>query len=88
MKYKLVIPKSVLKILTSLQKEEKDRIFHKIVQIENNPHLIGSIKLKSFDSQYRVRVGDFRIRYFINYPQNEILILDIAHRKDIYRIKK
>jgi mRNA interferase RelE/StbE len=87
MKYKLVIPKFVLKILTSLQKEEKDRIFQKIIQIENNPNLLGSIKLKSFDSQYRVRVGDFRIRYFINYPENEILILDIAHRKDIYRTK-
>ncbi len=43
----------------------------------------GSIKLKGYNNQFRIRVGDYRIGYFIETEIHEIVVLDIAHRKDI-----
>ncbi|MBA3542887.1 MAG: type II toxin-antitoxin system RelE/ParE family toxin [Chthoniobacterales bacterium] len=34
---------------------------------------------------YRVRVGDYRIVYQVNDPAHRLLILSIAHRRDVYR---
>ena len=87
MNYKVIIPKPVLKSLSAIQKHDKDFIINKLFQLETNPYPIGSQKLKSYEDQMRIRVGNYRIRYFINLYDKEIVILDIAHRKDIYKKK-
>jgi mRNA interferase RelE/StbE len=87
MDYKVVIPKPVLKLFASIPQKDKARIITKLQVLEINPNPIGSLKLEGYDNQYRIRVGDYRIRYLINHIQNEIAILDIAHRKEIYKKK-
>lgn len=37
------------------------------------------------DPVYRVRQGDYRILYVVKDNPSEIVILDIGHRKDVYR---
>lgn len=34
---------------------------------------------------YRVRVGDYRILYTVDFKKRVILILDIDNRKDVYK---
>ena len=34
---------------------------------------------------YRIRVGDYRIIYQVTDPKLTVLVLSIAHRRDIYR---
>lgn len=36
-------------------------------------------------SHYRLRVGDYRIIYTFNIAGNEIHLLAVGHRRDIYR---
>ena len=36
-------------------------------------------------AQYRLRVGDYRIIYAFDVQRNEIHLLAIGHRRDIYR---
>lgn len=40
------------------------------------------------DPVYRERSGDYRILYIVRSNPAEVLILDIGHRKDIYRVAK
>jgi mRNA interferase RelE/StbE len=87
MNYKVLIPKPVLKLLSAIQKRDKARIINKLLQLETTPNPVGSQKLKSYENQIRIRVGNYRIRYYINFNDKEIVILDIAHRKDIYKKK-
>jgi mRNA interferase RelE/StbE len=51
--------------------------------IEPRPH--GCKKLAGSDSEYRVRVGDYRIIYSVQDDKLIVLVIDLGHRKDIYR---
>lgn len=52
-----------------------------------NPHPSGCRKLKGRmegdDPVWRIRSGDYRILYIVR--EIEVIILDIDHRKDVYR---
>ena len=63
------------------------RITKKAKSLIINPRPSGCKKLKVMsrdtDPVYRVRVGDYRILYLIR--EIEVIVLDIGHRKDIYK---
>lgn len=52
-----------------------------------NPHPPGCKKLKGViegnDPVWRIRSGDYRILYVVR--KIEVIVLDIDHRKDVYR---
>lgn len=52
-----------------------------------NPHPAGCKKLVNVkdgdDPVWRIRSGDYRILYVVR--ENEVIILDIGDRKDIYK---
>lgn len=60
-----------------------NRIGSTIELLKKDPFPSSSKKLKGIGDFYRLRIGDYRIVYQIH--QTHILILDIDHRKDIYR---
>jgi len=82
-KYQLKITESAERELREFHKKLQDRIVDKILKLGENPRLSGSKKLLGTDN-YRIRVGDYRI-YSIDNDKRTITILDIGHRKDIYR---
>lgn len=55
-----------------------------MLSLETNPRTVGVKKLQAFD-YYRIRIGDYRAVYSINDKAHLVKILDIGHRKDIYR---
>ncbi len=61
------------------------RIATAIDKLGIDPHPAGSVKLVGFDSEYRIRVGDYRVIYQINDSVLVVLVIEIGHRKDIYR---
>jgi mRNA interferase RelE/StbE len=81
--YKIFYKSSVSKDLKRLDKDEIKRILKGIEEkIVLNPFLGKSLK-GDFRGCYRYRFGDYRVIYAIS--KNEILILRIGHRKEIYR---
>ncbi len=83
-KYEITVSKSALKELQKLPKEANNKIIPSISKLANNPRPTGSKKLKGSNSNWRIRVGNYRIIYAID---DEILIVDIrkiGHRRDIY----
>ncbi|HEY3853797.1 MAG TPA: type II toxin-antitoxin system RelE/ParE family toxin [Verrucomicrobiae bacterium] len=67
-----------------LPPETRARIQTKIddmgLRLANFPHyrLTGS-------DRYRLRVGDYRIIYAIDVTMNELHLLSVGHRREIYR---
>ncbi|MCX7716119.1 MAG: type II toxin-antitoxin system RelE/ParE family toxin [Endomicrobia bacterium] len=51
--------------------------------MSDNPRPLGVKKLK--EKVYRIRVGDYRIVYFVDDTEKVVTILKIGHRKEVYR---
>lgn len=85
MSYTVIIPKPVQKQLDNLPEDIRQRITAKILSLTIEPRPIGVKKLKGFDNEYRVRVGDYRIRYEVNDKILTVLVLHCKHRRNIYR---
>ena len=62
----------------------QNRIRLKLLALEDNPRPFGSQKLRGSD-YYRIRIGNYRIIYAIDDAPREVRILDIGHRKDVYK---
>lgn len=42
-------------------------------------------KLKGLDNGYRIRIGDWRVLYYVNFENKEISIISILPRKNVYK---
>lgn len=67
----------------------RGQIRRRIEALTSNPMPAGSKKLQGvMDGEnpvYRVRQGDYRILYAVRNNPSQIVVLDIGHRKDIYK---
>ncbi len=84
MRYTVVLPRSVQKQLAKLHPEITERIEVALVDLETNARPAGAKKLKGRDS-WRIRVGDYRVIYEIHDKVLQIIIIQIGHRRDVYR---
>ncbi|MBO1351380.1 MAG: type II toxin-antitoxin system RelE/ParE family toxin [Hormoscilla sp. GUM202] len=85
MSYTVIVPKPVQKQLDRLPDDVRDRIIEKIVALAENPRPQGVIKLKGYDREYRIRIGDYRVRYEIDDEESVVVLLHCQHRRDVYR---
>lgn len=83
--YDIKIVGAAKRQIRKLSRENQIRIFDKIEKLSTNPRPKGYKQLKTEDKLFRVRVGDYRIVYKIQDAVLIILILRIAHRREIYR---
>lgn len=83
-KYHLEITSSAEKELKRYPPKFQDRIFSRMLALGENPRPRGFIKLFG-SNNFRIRIGDYRVIYSIDDSRRIVKILDIGHRKDIYR---
>jgi len=50
-----------------------------------NPHLVSAKKVRDSKDRWRIRVGDYRIIYKIDSSQRLVIVISIAHRREVYR---
>ncbi|MGB3492555.1 MAG: type II toxin-antitoxin system RelE/ParE family toxin [Elainellaceae cyanobacterium] len=81
----IITPKAVQKQLDALPDDVYNRIAAKIKLLAEDPRPNGMVKLKGSNNEYRIRIGDYRVRYEINDKELIILLLQCKHRKDVYR---
>ena len=84
---------AALDFLDTLPPKIRKQVIKKAKALHANPHPQGSKKLHDVvtddgDPVYRERSGDYRILYVVRSNPDEVLILDIDHRKDVYRMPK
>jgi len=85
MSYAIVISKSVQKQIDNLPNDVVERVIEKIQNLALEPRPDGIVKLKGVDNEYRIRIGDYRVRYEIDDESQRVQILQCKHRKDVYR---
>jgi mRNA interferase RelE/StbE len=80
-----VLPKAD-RFLRSLQdKRLYARLRNAIDSLESQPRPHGCVKLSGSDDIYRLRVGDYRIIYRVEDACLVVLVIEIGHRREIYR---
>ncbi|MCU0527699.1 MAG: type II toxin-antitoxin system RelE/ParE family toxin [Elainella sp. Prado103] len=73
------------KQLDALPDDVYDRIAEKIEHLAEDPRPDGVVKMKGSDHEYRIRIGDYRVRYEIDDKELIIILLQCKRRKDVYR---
>lgn len=81
--YEIIISREAQKQLKKLQKNIAERIISALEKIRIRPHHFVK-KLVGIDS-FSLRVGEYRIILDINNSKLEILVIEIGHRKKIYK---
>ena len=85
MKYTVVISRAAQKAMDRLDGDIYSRIIHKLESLEDNPRPMGVEKLAGADNLYRIRVGDWRVIYMIQDKNLMVLVVKVAHRREVYR---
>ena len=84
MRHRVILPKSVQKLLDRLPDEMVGRILARLAGLEANPRPPDVKKLKGRPA-WRIRVGDYRVIYEIHDRELQILVITVGHRREIYR---
>jgi mRNA interferase RelE/StbE len=83
--YSLLIKPSAAREIESIgQKKDRLRIVAKIRTLAHQPRGLQSEKLQGED-RYRMRVGSYRVVYSISDEDRVVVVVRVAHRKDVYR---
>jgi mRNA interferase RelE/StbE len=85
MKYEIKIKASVQKTIDKIEKKFAKKIIERIDLLADEPRHNGSIKLSGEENAYRTRVGKYRIVYEIYDSEVLVYVINVDHRKDIYR---
>jgi mRNA interferase RelE/StbE len=83
--FKVIIEKRILTDLDKLHIKTAAKILGIVESLSFAPRPRGSKKLEGRESLYRVKRGDYRIIYEINYNDKEVKIVMVKHRKEAYR---
>jgi mRNA interferase RelE/StbE len=82
--FSIEISTSARKSIKKLSQKDQVLVFTVLETLKKNPTPPKSLKLRGRDG-YRIRVGDLRIIYTVQRGKLIVLILDIGHRREIYR---
>jgi mRNA interferase RelE/StbE len=83
--YSVLYKKSAEKELLSLPKEAALKIRKAINLLAANPYPKGYKKLAGHFNAYRIRIGNYRVIYSIENKELLIIVIKIAHHKEVYR---
>jgi mRNA interferase RelE/StbE len=84
MRFQVILPKSVQKELNRLPDDIANRILARLEGLETNPRPPDVKKLKGRDA-WRIRVGDYRVIFEIHDRVLQIIVINVGHRREIYR---
>lgn len=85
MHYKVEILPKALKSLEKIDPIFAKKLRERIRFLAIDPRHDGSFKLSGEEDFYRTRVGKYRIVYKIYDDKVLIVIVNVDHRKDVYR---
>lgn len=86
--YRVVYEKKAVKSLSKIDKRQQRMIvswIEKNLQNATNPKQHGKALQGQLKDYWRYRVGNYRILADIDQDEIKIIIVNIGHRKDIYK---
>ena len=85
MAYAIEFVPSATRELRKLPREVQLKLNERIDSLSSDPRPRGSRKLKGTDELWRVRVSDYRIVYEVRDKALLVLVVRVAHRREVYR---
>jgi mRNA interferase RelE/StbE len=82
--YKLLIKRTAVKELETLPLKMRRQVVKRIQGLAAEPRPFGFEKLSGLEKN-RLRQGDHRILYEIDDNEQSVVIVKIAHRREVYR---
>ena len=83
MNYNLVYTRRAEKDLKKLDSSIKSRIGNALLKLQDNPLLYSEKLSDPVLGTYKFRIGDYRVIFDIE--GNDVVILRIGHRREIYK---
>jgi len=83
--YRIEFAPSAYRQIKALPANARRRIAVKIDSLASTPRPAGCTKLKGADDIYRIRTGDHRILYQVKDDSLLVLIVKVAHRREVYK---
>ncbi len=84
MNYTVVVTKSAQKQLLALPAEVRERLSGRIEALAKVPRPPDVKKLRGREA-WRIRVGDYRVIYEIHDRILRVIVINVGHRREIYR---
>ena len=85
MKYQVEVVESAKRSLRKVESLYIKKIMERIDFLQFDPRHPGCIKMSGCQNTYRTRVGKYRIIYEIYDNKVLVIVVNIGHRKDVYR---
>ncbi|MBS9532896.1 type II toxin-antitoxin system RelE/ParE family toxin [Mycobacterium sp. M1] len=85
MSYRVRRTRGVERAIDSIEKRDRLRIEAVIALLAENPRPPKALKMTGYRNRWRVRAGDYRILYEINDDVLTVLVIRVAHRREVYR---
>lgn len=82
--FEVIVPSPVQRQLDRLPKQIAARLLERILTLRVDPRPRDSVKLKGQSNEFRIRVGEYRVRYEIRERERLVVLLFCGHRKDAY----
>jgi mRNA interferase RelE/StbE len=84
--YEVKLTRSARKELGAVDsRENRARLVEAMERLASNPRPVGSVKLATSDSTYRIRVGNYRVIYEVLDRLLVVDVIKIGHRRDVNR---
>jgi mRNA interferase RelE/StbE len=83
--YSVQIPVRVQKALARIHPTDQARIVSALDALALNPRPPGAQPIKTEPGRLRVRAGDYRIVYEVDDAANQVRVVRIEHRSEVYR---
>ena len=83
--FEIVLERAAEKDLRRLSDQVHDRVIEGISALANDPRPVGSKKLAGSKSNWRIRVGDYRVLYESADIVRSVRVYRGRHRRDAYR---
>ncbi|MDE2006849.1 MAG: type II toxin-antitoxin system RelE/ParE family toxin [Rhodospirillales bacterium] len=71
--------------LRSLDRGAQDRIVRALDRLVRDPYASSNVKAMRGSETFRLRVGDWRVVYTLRDDRLLVLVLRVAHRREVYR---
>ncbi len=87
MTYRITLAPAAERQLRKFDPPVRRRIQAALELLADNPRPPAATQLVGGSGEWRVRTGDYRIVYDIKHERLVILVLRMAHRRDVYRTR-
>jgi len=84
MSYDISLNRAAIKYLKRLDQAKRKKILLAIEGLKFNPPVGDIVPMKSMSGFYRLRVGSYRVIFFVNHKEKMVYVRTMDHRGNIY----